>query len=334
VDAKYPDRLAQGNELFDTAIMSRLNAESNILIIQHRLHENDLSAHAARNWQFRKVALALIAPKNKIYELNDGSTWCRKKGSVLRPGQYNTSELKQLRKTSMFYFLQQQDQDKQGEAKILPKHFGTTPGFVPFGKRFISIDAGLKGGPANSYNVAQVWQVVGPHFYLLDQFRAQCSFLDFEPRVCALIKRYKPSAVLIENAANGVVLALRVERRFPSLLVLKVEPGNDSKSKRLARHRTAIQKGIIFLPEDAYWRIEYIEEFISFPGPFTDQVDATTMLLDSIDLLARVNAPQLLGAPYGIRTTTGPISNPAGATFYGPRGEAVVLSSGLKKRFF
>ena len=107
----------------------------------------------------------------------------------------------------------------------------------------------------------------------------QGSFLDFEEAVRALIKRQKQWAVLIENAANGVILAFRVERQFLNLRVLKIERGTDSKSERLARHRKAMRKGIIFLSESVHWRNEYIDEFVNFPGTFTDQVDVTTMML-------------------------------------------------------
>jgi predicted phage terminase large subunit-like protein len=333
-DAKYPERLKLANEIFDTSIMTRRNGQgTNIIVIQHRIHENDLSAHVLKTGQFRSVALSLVATKKKTYKLSDGSTWTRTKNTLLRSNLYSRRELEKLRNSPMFYLLQQQDQDKQREAKILDAHFGTSPGFLPYGRRFVSVDAGLKEGPTNSFNVAQVWQEVGSNYHLLDQFRAQCSFVEFERSVIALTKAYKPWAMLIENTANGVVLSARMSGRFSNLSIFEISPGNASKSERLARHRAAIRRRIIFLPADAYWRSAYIDEFKNFPGVYTDQVDATTQLLDSIGLLSRVKPPLAVAFPAGVTATMGPISNSSGTTLYGPRGAALVLGSRLKMRF-
>jgi len=53
-----------------------------------------------------------------------------------------------------------------------------------------------------------------------------------------------------------------------------------SKAERLARHRKAIAGGAISLQVKQPWIDVYIRELVGFPKHGSDQVDATTQLLD------------------------------------------------------
>ena len=93
-------------------------------------------------------------------------------------------------------------------------------------------------------------------------------------------KIYRPVAILIERAANGHALISDLIRKFPHL-VRPIEPDGRSKSARLLAHADTILSKRVYLPALAPWRDAFVQEFCSFPkGKFTDQVDATTQLLD------------------------------------------------------
>jgi predicted phage terminase large subunit-like protein len=115
---------------------------------------------------------------------------------------------------------------------------------------------------------------------LLDQFREQADFAILRDQVRRFRKRYRPVAILVERAANGHALISDLTRKYPRL-VRPIEPSGRSKSARLLVHVSTILSKGICLPAGAPWRHDFVREFCEFPkGKFTDQVDATTQLLD------------------------------------------------------
>ena len=81
-DCTNLDQIQNLNERFDSVIMSRLDDPKNgrVIIIAHRLHPNDLSAHVLESDRWDHIALPLIAPKDQQYDLSGGRVWHRKKG--------------------------------------------------------------------------------------------------------------------------------------------------------------------------------------------------------------------------------------------------------------
>ena len=100
-DAGNTKQLALVNERFDNLVMSRLNnpATGRVLIIAHRLHEDDLSAHVRKQGGWRHATLPLVADRKKTYKIGT-ERWTRRRGELLRPGQYTPKELQRLRETA------------------------------------------------------------------------------------------------------------------------------------------------------------------------------------------------------------------------------------------
>jgi predicted phage terminase large subunit-like protein len=116
---------------------------------------------------------------------------------------------------------------------------------------------------------------------LIDQWRAQATYPEFRSRVRWFIKKYRPSAVLIEDTGQGPSLKAEIRHQNGMELLPIIREGD--KVERLRRHRRAIRDGLVQLPHDAAWRAEFISEATQFPhGPFDDQVDALSQYLDWI----------------------------------------------------
>jgi phage terminase large subunit-like protein len=281
-DANNPENLEQGNHKFDGEILSRLNPIGKkkrrgiIINVQHRLAENDLSAHLIAAG-FKCIAFPLEAPRAKTYHWAD-ETWTREKGHVLLEN-ISTRELKKLRELQhppYFYFCQQA-QGLDTETAIKETHFRLLDRRNSSGPFVISIDTAQ--GDSGSFNVAQVWDVGAHPLHLRDQFREQCSSATFEHAVTKLISLFRPAAVLVENASNGPALISRLLEKFPSMNFVPINP-QGSKAERLARHRKAIAAGAISLQVKQTWLDDYIFEFVYHPKKGSDQVDGTTQLLD------------------------------------------------------
>jgi len=286
-------------------VLSRLNntVGGRMLVIAHRVSEDDLSSHllAEKGWTY--LRLPLIAVKTRIYE-NGHEEWTRKKGELLRPKAYPRSELERLMRTQVappFELFYQQALGALNYQKLRPDHFQSFAKHEePITPVILSIDPGYGTGSNASRSVIQAWKRRGPNYYLIDQFCEQCDADDLRRAFWSFVRKYNPSVALIENTANGPALHSMIRKKAKMQIKL-VTPRRDSKAVRLNDHRSKIRGKRIFLPEDAVWRESFVAEFIAFPGEFDDQVDATTQYLDFLN-----SDPVMPAAP--VRSTGGAIA--------------------------
>jgi hypothetical protein len=83
-DCDNAKRLERVNELFDNEIQTRLDNPKKgcIVIIAHRISEEDLPGHVLKKGGWQQLKLPLFAPRARIYELDGGAVWSRKKGAT------------------------------------------------------------------------------------------------------------------------------------------------------------------------------------------------------------------------------------------------------------
>ncbi len=311
------------NQRFDSLIMSRLNdpKTGRIVIIAHRLNDNDLPAHVRQQGGWQRVVLPLVAVRKKSYDLGY-DTWHRKRGELLRPGSYSVKKLQKLQETTInpdFELFYQQGRGGGPRMAIKPEHFTISDmGALPQQPVVLSIDPGQRRGPDNSYSVIQAWSPFGPDHLLLAQWREQCNYRQLREVYWAFVRHYRPSVALIEATANGPALISDAGRK-EIVSVITVTPDHRSKAARLLTHTPLIRRRHIHLPEAAPWSTDYIQEFIEFPsGPFDDQVDATTQYLDWISTNP-VPTPQPKRAIGVAVSSNGLPLMPAGSSFVSSR---------------
>ena len=292
-------RIEQTIAQFNSIVVGRLNDpnEGRIMVVGHRLHENDLSANLIEAGDWTHVVLPLMAVKTTTFDTRYGP-WRRKKGDVLRAGKYNRRSIEELRRVSTsppFDLYYQQG----AEAKTLPpiksNHFRTyEPTEVDALPHFITVDPGLGDGDDCSFSVAEVWASNGVIFFLVDDFRKRCKFDELVKTVRTLAKRFRGAPILIEDTANGPALFCQLTKRQQGRAV-SIRPA-DSKIVRFARHVDKIVSGKIRIPKSSAFNGVFVDELIRFPkGPYDDQVDAMTQFFDwlgrqDIDF-SRTNAP-------------------------------------------
>lgn len=283
-DFDKPLRLKKANDKFDTEILSRFNPETGrkrkgiILNIQHRIAENDLSGHLEKEPGFIKISFPLIATRRRVFPLNNGKIWIREPGDVLM-SSYSADDIRKARKSEAppFHYFYQQGEGVD-QRKTIPEWAFRLASRKTFAGPFVvSIDTAQKD--TGSFNVIQLWDVFQKPYHLRKQFREQCSFLTLEKEAKKLISKFLPSAILIEDTANGTALLSRLKQHFPNARFVAINP-RGPKSERLDRHRDAIIKGAITLQSGEDWIDRFVQEFAQFPLNGDDQVDATTQLLD------------------------------------------------------
>jgi predicted phage terminase large subunit-like protein len=273
------------NQRFNSLIMSRLNdpKTGRIVIIAHRLNDNDLSAHVRKQGDWRHIVLPLIATRKKSYDLGYDK-WLRKRGELLRPGSYTAKKLTQLQMNTVnpdFELLYQQDRGGGARMTLRAENFGTIDTrTMPVLPVILSIDPGQRAGVNNSYGVIQAWSPFENKHILLEQWREQCNYPGLKRAYWLFVRKFRPSVALIEATANGPALISEAKRKA-ILQVVEIMPDSRSKAARLLAHVPLTRRGGVQLTEAAAWSADYVKEFVDFPlAPFDDQIDATTQYLD------------------------------------------------------
>lgn len=313
-DAGNQQQLERTIELFDTGVLSRFNKRKTgkVIVIAHRVHEDDLSGHLLRQGKWKHVVLPMVAMSDSTFETDYGR-WRRRKDDSLRPDAFEPEDLEDLKANTHnpdFEMLYQQDADGRALPPITEDCFEASAMAPTLNLPLVmSVDTGMSRGPRNSYSTIQIWCAVGDGHLLVDQWREQCDFDELHHHFLRYFRRHRPSAILVEAAANGHALISWLQRKNQKLIHQITPTG--SKTTRLRRHIDTILAHRVLVPNNAPWCDEYIAEFVAFPhGEFTDQVDATTQYLDYMASKPRLimPPPRALGAvinSYGQRIGQG-----------------------------
>lgn len=97
-DAGSPQQLERTIGLFDTLVLSRFNNRriGQVIVIAHRVHEDDLSGHLLWQGKWRHVVLPMVAMADATYDTDSGC-WHRPKGELLRPNAFDLEDLEDLK---------------------------------------------------------------------------------------------------------------------------------------------------------------------------------------------------------------------------------------------
>ena len=287
-DAGNVHQIELVNQRFDSLILSRLNdpKTGRVIIIAHRLNENDLSAHVVEQGGWRRAVLPLVATRRKSYDVGY-DTWHRKPGESLRSSTFSKKEIRRLQATCInpdFNLFYQQGVGASTLMKVKPEHFKTADFRTPPNSAVIlSIDPAQRAGARSSYCVIQAWAPLNDGHLLLDQWREQCAYETLKQAYWRFYRTFSPTVVLIEGTSNGPALLAEARRKSRVCQIEEIMPDGRSKSERLLVHVPLIRRGLIQLPAAAAWRGEYIKEMVEFPSAASDdQVDATSQYLDWI----------------------------------------------------
>lgn len=142
-----------------------------------------------------------------------------------------------------------------------------------------SWDSAIKSANHNDYSVCTTWAEDENSYYLIDVLRVKMEYPELKRTIINSYKKYKPTAVLMEDKASGQILTqeLKKETKIP---IIPINPTID-KISRFAAVTTFFEAGKVKLPESAEWLLDYETELLSFPKSANDdQVDSTSQFLN------------------------------------------------------
>ena len=278
------------NEWFDHTLYSRLNdkEKGSIILIMHRLHEDDLVGHVLAQEDWEVVRFPAIAEADERYlidTLAGPRVFTRACGEALHPARESLAMLEQIRRTIGEYNFAGQYQQAPaplGGGLVKAAWFrhcaqDEMPG--QFERVVQSWDTASKATELNDFSVCTSWGILGKDLYLLDVLRRRMEYPELKRAVREQYARFRPSVVLIEDKASGTQLIqeLIAEGLYA---VTRYQPQSD-KVMRMHAQTAMIENGFVHLPDAAPWLAQYLHEITTFPnGRHDDQVDSTAQMLD------------------------------------------------------
>jgi predicted phage terminase large subunit-like protein len=278
-------------EWYKSTFYTRGEPDAAIVIVLTRWHEDDLAGwlldqerkedepehwHIV-NFEAIKEQNAIAFPATCTVEPD----W-RSPGEALCPERFPLSKLLKIAAKVGAYFWNALFQQRPSPAtgNIFNRNHWQYWTELPArpGQWVLSVDASFKNKADSDFVAIQVWFKTDGRFYLVDQVRDRMSFTATVAAIRQMCNKHpKCAAKLVEDKANGsaVIDTLRLE--IPGLI--PINP-TDSKVARARAVSPFVEAGNVYLPQNAPWVGDFIEEMSSFPnGANDDQVDCLSMAL-------------------------------------------------------
>ena len=160
-----------------------------------------------------------------------------------------------------------------------------------FATEVVSVDAAFKDAANNDYVAITVWGKHGQDYYLRYCMNRH---LDFTNTLNAIrqVRVLYPQArtVLIEDKANGSAIINVLQKE---MFCVPVNP-KGGKVARVNAVSAAIESGHVFVPKDAAWLGEYLDQWSAFPaGAHDDMVDSSSQALSYLLYSSGAGAPNV-----------------------------------------
>ncbi|UZF94882.1 phage terminase large subunit [Bosea sp. NBC_00550] len=288
-DANSPAERQRVRDYYEQTLLSRLNnkSEGRIIIIQQRLHEDDLPGYLLDTGQFTHLNLPAIAVEPQDIPLAFGKIKHREPRTALCPEREPLDTLEKLRIEMGAYVFSaqyQQDPTPPGGNRIRLEWFGTYSGPVrreEFQWIAQSWDTALTAEPTSDFTVGTTWGFRDNRWHLLDVIRERLDFPELKRRVVGLANKWNADHVLIEHAGSGISLIQQLRHEETRYWRYHGTKPRLDKATRLEAQTARLETGQYLLPTEAHWLSEFRRELLAFPmGKFDDQVDSLVQFLE------------------------------------------------------
>jgi predicted phage terminase large subunit-like protein len=295
-DALSEVRRKAANEWYFNTLLSRLNSKENgvIIIVMQRLHQGDLVGEVMDRERWDMLSLPAIAEQDENYPIEGplgNHLYVRKAGEALHPERDSIEIYRNIRDAVGEYNFQSQYQQcpASREGGVIKRewirYYETTRQKMDYILQ--SWDTANKSGECNDYSVCTTWGTLDGNFYLLDVFRKRLNFPELKRAILDLFKKYNPEKLLIEDKGSGTSILQELKYEYIWCLEAYNPQQGSDKLMRLAKQSVKFENGRVYLPKQAPWLDEYIQEITGFPGTkHDDQVDSTSQALDILEKYA------------------------------------------------
>lgn len=276
------------------------------ILIQTRWHPDDLAGRiqSSSDWSdgdwhhidFPAIRTTSIPTKKLSSDGQTEETVLVEKEEALWPDRFPISTLDKLRRRDPrgFAALYQQSPYIQGGNLIKTQWFNFVPrSEMPqrFHTLILAADTAFKTKTQNDPSVIMALGLTPTgDIYILDIQRQRLDFPSLKRKFIVENAKWRGKGlrgIYIEDKASGQSIIQEL-RREPGLSVIPYKfSGHRDASDKIARANsvlTLIEGGRVFMPDEAPWLDEFLDELQSFPASkHDDQVDALVMGLDTLN---------------------------------------------------
>lgn len=268
-------------EEFLNSIYTRLSADGVIILIMTRWHEDDLAGRLLQNLphKCKEINIPLEAEENDILgrkpgdslfpEIGKDNEWLKDFKRV-----YSTNEGTRSWNALM------QGKPTAAEGNMIKRkwwqYYDVTPS--RFDQMLQSWDCTFKDSDGSDYVVGTVWGRVGSDKYLLDMKRDRMDLPTTMEAITQTTNKWPNASLkLVEDKANGSAVIQMLRHKISGIVPVEPQGGKISRVQAVLPH---IEAGNVYLPRNAEWLNDFIEECNSFPnGKHDDMVDSMSQAL-------------------------------------------------------
>ena len=271
---------------------TRLAGGAKVILIMTRWHEDDLAGQILKT---EKNAVHINIP----CEAEDNDVLGRKKGEALFPEIGKGTAWKDQMKASYiagegldaWNAMYQGRPSVQGGNIFKRDWFKFYTDLPTMYQTIISVDAAFKDTKTSDFVAIGVWGKSGANVYLLDLINERMDFVRTLEVIRLMKRKYaEANMVLIEDKATGSAIISTLRQEIMG--IVPVEPLG-SKESRAYAIQPFVMAGNVWLPKNAPWVEDYLDQMMRFPkSSKDDMVDMTTQALVRLkDFVAEGVAP-------------------------------------------
>lgn len=276
----------RAREYFDQSLFPRLNDKEKgiVLVLQQRLHREDLVGHLQETGTFKLLSLPAVATADENYEMSDGRTFKRRQGEALLPQRDSVESLLAIRRqigAAAYEAQYQQDPTAIGGGYVDWSWFKPYEERLPrnqYHELVHSWDVAGGVGLTNDYSVGMAFGWTGEAWHLLEIMRGRWVYPDLVERVDLFKRIWRPNIVILERSGIGLPLFQTLQQRnYPVLGFLPTA----GKVARFEGVTERIRDGELLIPREARWLPEFRRELMDFPNAtHDDQIDALSQFMN------------------------------------------------------
>jgi predicted phage terminase large subunit-like protein len=255
-------------------------ARGAIILAMQRLHADDPCGSSLRvpNHNWRVFSLAAIAEEDERIQVGEGRYHQRRAGEALHPERESLAVLQEIKSQigSVRFAADYQQRPLPPDGLIFKRDriqwYDVPPVRTSSSVVVQSWDTAIKSGGKNDYSACITMMRDENKLFILDVVRDRLDFPDLVKLAKSLAVKHKPNRIVIEESGLGNFFAKELERAgLPTL----VERPLADKVTRMQAQSLKFEQQLVFLPRQAIWLADFLEELLSVPSAkHDDQVDA------------------------------------------------------------
>lgn len=267
-------------EEWQNSLKSRLAASAKVVLIMTPWHEDDLAARLlATEDNIRLIRLPVEAETDDPLGRSIGDPLAPEIGKdSVWLDQFKTSYLSDPEGGQRAWTALYQCSPRVEGGNLVKREWWRKYTEAPaFARVVISVDAAFKDADNNDFVAITVWGKAGNDYYLLYCLNKHLDFTGTLQAIRATKSLYPQAReVLIEDKANGSAIINVLQKE---MFCIPVNP-KGGKVARVNAVSPAIESGHVYVPENAPWLGDYLDQWTAFPaGAHDDMVDSSSQAL-------------------------------------------------------